>query len=60
MKRRVRWLLAVPALGLVLAAGGVRSDPFEKCNVTGKPSWQCCPKKASPMPPCCQKGCSVR
>jgi len=27
------------------------------CAVTGKPLTQCCGKKASQMPPCCQKGC---
>lgn len=32
-------------------------QPTALCNVNGKPRWQCCPTKASPMPPCCQKGC---
>jgi hypothetical protein len=27
--------------------------------VTGLPSRQCCASKASPMPPCCMKGCDT-
>jgi hypothetical protein len=27
------------------------------CAITGKPLAQCCGKKASMTPPCCQKGC---
>lgn len=30
-----------------------------RCNVTGQPKTACCPTKASPMPPCCQKSCDV-
>lgn len=32
-------------------------DPKATCTVTGKPRAQCCASKASPMPPCCMKGC---
>jgi hypothetical protein len=54
-----------PALGSAAAAqpsAAVVTAPHQDpslCEVTGKPRWQCCPRKGSPMPPCCQRGCST-
>lgn len=57
-------LRLVPLIALSLA-GARRSDPASRsdepsrCEVTGKPRWQCCPRKSAPMPPCCQRGCTT-
>lgn len=53
----------IVSLGAVLALLFVGSIPTlaasSRCEVTDKPRWQCCAKKGSPMPPCCQQGCST-
>lgn len=41
---------------LLLTAVTAGAEP-SRCEVTGVPRWQCCATKASPMPPCCMKGC---
>lgn len=50
--------------GLLLTVAGYAADgslqrKSPTCPVTDLPRWQCCPTKASPMPPCCQKGCDT-
>ena len=52
-------LVAVAALLLAAAAAPALPQDQDRCEVTGKPRWQCCPRKGSPMPPCCQRGCST-
>lgn len=42
-----------------LAAPALTQPDGDRCEVSGKPRWQCCPRKSSPMPPCCQKRCST-
>ena len=48
---------AALALLLVTMAPGSAASPT--CEVTDLPRRQCCASKASPMPPCCQKACSI-
>lgn len=47
------------ALALVFTTLSAVHAASATCEVTGKPRWQCCARKASPMPPCCMKGCST-
>ena len=57
MSGKIASLGAVLALLLVSAGSGLAAS--RNCEVTGKPRWQCCASKASPMPPCCMKGCTT-
>lgn len=41
------------------ASTGWLPEALQICGHTGRPRWQCCASKASPMPPCCQKGCTT-
>ena len=57
MLGKIASLGAVLALLLVPADSGITAS--KHCEVTGKPRRQCCASKASPMPPCCMKGCAT-
>lgn len=55
----IRHAIAVAVVATALSGIAVAGTEPSRCEVTGKPRWQCCPRKSSPMPPCCQSGCST-
>ena len=56
MKRMLRALYTAPLLVVLIAGTGAAAPSGEEiCPKSGKPTWQCCGRKASPSPPCCQR-----